>query len=136
MEFVPGREPALAVTSLPSPSPPSSCTADWQVIVQRCLSGKNMSHIKAGCIFCGYMKLLPMFLMVMTGMISRILYTGMGKSMRDGLLTHHLLWRVHGREGAPESPTSLEGGCASSSAMWLGHWPRQDCVQAAPSPTK
>nr|XP_020654835.1 sodium/glucose cotransporter 1 isoform X1 [Pogona vitticeps] len=46
-----------------------------QVIVQRCLSGKNMSHIKAGCIFCGYMKLLPMFLMVMTGMISRILYT-------------------------------------------------------------
>ncbi|KAJ7309904.1 hypothetical protein JRQ81_007990 [Phrynocephalus forsythii] len=46
-----------------------------QVIVQRCLSGKNMSHIKAGCILCGYMKLLPMFLMVMTGMVSRILYT-------------------------------------------------------------
>uniref|UniRef100_A0A8C2VLY2 Sodium/glucose cotransporter 1 n=1 Tax=Chinchilla lanigera TaxID=34839 RepID=A0A8C2VLY2_CHILA len=46
-----------------------------QVIVQRCLSAKNMSHIKAGCILCGYLKLLPMFLMVMTGMISRILYT-------------------------------------------------------------
>uniref|UniRef100_A0A8D0HG27 Sodium/glucose cotransporter 1 n=1 Tax=Sphenodon punctatus TaxID=8508 RepID=A0A8D0HG27_SPHPU len=46
-----------------------------QVIVQRCLSAKNMSHVKAGCILCGYMKLLPMFLMVMPGMISRILYT-------------------------------------------------------------
>ncbi|XP_054852442.1 sodium/glucose cotransporter 1 [Eublepharis macularius] len=46
-----------------------------QVIVQRCLSGKNMSHVKAGCVMCGYMKLLPMFLMVMPGMISRILYT-------------------------------------------------------------
>ncbi|KAF5929104.1 hypothetical protein HPG69_019124 [Diceros bicornis minor] len=46
-----------------------------QVIVQRCLSAKNMSHVKAGCIMCGYMKLLPMFLMVMTGMLSRILYT-------------------------------------------------------------
>uniref|UniRef100_A0A452RS39 Sodium/glucose cotransporter 1 n=1 Tax=Ursus americanus TaxID=9643 RepID=A0A452RS39_URSAM len=46
-----------------------------QVIVQRCLSAKNMSHVKAGCILCGYMKLLPMFLMVMTGMTSRILYT-------------------------------------------------------------
>ncbi|XP_025974981.2 sodium/glucose cotransporter 1 [Dromaius novaehollandiae] len=46
-----------------------------QVIVQRCLSGKNMSHVKAGCIMCGYLKILPMFLMVMTGMISRILYT-------------------------------------------------------------
>ncbi|XP_012984156.1 sodium/glucose cotransporter 1 isoform X2 [Melopsittacus undulatus] len=46
-----------------------------QVIVQRCLSGKNMSHVKAGCIMCGYLKLLPMFLIVMPGMISRILYT-------------------------------------------------------------
>ncbi|NXX64959.1 SC5A1 protein, partial [Spizella passerina] len=46
-----------------------------QVIVQRCLSGKNMSHVKAGCIVCGYLKLLPMFIIVMPGMISRILYT-------------------------------------------------------------
>ncbi|XP_036908485.1 sodium/glucose cotransporter 1 [Sturnira hondurensis] len=46
-----------------------------QVIVQRCLSAKNMTHVKAGCIMCGYLKLLPMFLIVMTGMISRILYT-------------------------------------------------------------
>uniref|UniRef100_A0AC11CN55 Solute carrier family 5 member 4 n=1 Tax=Ovis aries TaxID=9940 RepID=A0AC11CN55_SHEEP len=46
-----------------------------QVIVQRCLSGKNMSHVKAACITCGYLKLLPMFLMVMPGMISRILFT-------------------------------------------------------------
>lgn len=49
----------------------------WQVIVQRCLSGKNMSHVKAGCIMCGYLKLLPMFIIVMPGMISRILYPGM-----------------------------------------------------------
>ncbi|XP_035312859.1 sodium/glucose cotransporter 1 isoform X2 [Cricetulus griseus] len=46
-----------------------------QVIVQRCLSAKNMSHVKAGCTLCGYLKLTPMFLMVMTGMVSRILYT-------------------------------------------------------------
>ncbi|XP_053501685.1 sodium/glucose cotransporter 1 [Ictalurus furcatus] len=45
-----------------------------QVIVQRCLSAKNMSHVKAGCILCGYLKLLPMFLMVFPGMISRVLY--------------------------------------------------------------
>nr|XP_040054322.1 sodium/glucose cotransporter 1-like [Gasterosteus aculeatus aculeatus] len=45
-----------------------------QVIVQRCLSAKNLSHVKAGCILCGYLKLLPMFLMVFPGMISRILY--------------------------------------------------------------
>uniref|UniRef100_A0A672NAY9 Solute carrier family 5 member 1 n=1 Tax=Sinocyclocheilus grahami TaxID=75366 RepID=A0A672NAY9_SINGR len=45
------------------------------VIVQRCLSAKNLSHVKAGCILCGYLKLLPMFLMVFPGMISRVLYT-------------------------------------------------------------
>ncbi|XP_048373437.1 sodium/glucose cotransporter 2 [Sphaerodactylus townsendi] len=45
-----------------------------QVIVQRCLAGKNLTHVKAGCILCGYLKLLPMFLMVMPGMISRVLY--------------------------------------------------------------
>uniref|UniRef100_A0A673A6L7 Sodium/glucose cotransporter 1 n=1 Tax=Sphaeramia orbicularis TaxID=375764 RepID=A0A673A6L7_9TELE len=47
-----------------------------QVIVQRCLSAKNLSHVKGGCILCGYLKLLPMFLMVFPGMISRILYAG------------------------------------------------------------
>uniref|UniRef100_A0A4W3GZI7 Sodium/glucose cotransporter 1 n=1 Tax=Callorhinchus milii TaxID=7868 RepID=A0A4W3GZI7_CALMI len=46
-----------------------------QVIVQRCLSAKNMSHVKAGCILCGYLKLLPMYLMVFPGMVSRVLYT-------------------------------------------------------------
>ncbi|XP_054849186.1 sodium/glucose cotransporter 2 [Eublepharis macularius] len=45
-----------------------------QVIVQRCLAGKNLTHVKAGCILCGYLKLLPMFIMVMPGMISRVLY--------------------------------------------------------------
>ncbi|KAM6166042.1 putative glucose sensor protein SLC5A4 [Erethizon dorsatum] len=57
-------------------------TAVWfwctdQVMVQRCLSGKDMSHVKAACLMCGYLKLLPLFLMVMPGMISRILYTDM-----------------------------------------------------------
>ncbi|XP_069353434.1 probable glucose sensor protein SLC5A4 isoform X2 [Eulemur rufifrons] len=45
-----------------------------QVIVQRCLCGRDMSHVKAACIVCAYLKLLPMFLMIMPGMISRILY--------------------------------------------------------------
>ncbi|KAM9746774.1 sodium/glucose cotransporter 1 isoform 2-T2 [Dama dama] len=57
-----------------------------QVIVQRCLSAKNMSHVKAGCIMCGYMKLLPMFLMVMPGMISRILFTGLRGLMLSVML--------------------------------------------------
>ncbi|XP_057211791.1 sodium/glucose cotransporter 4 isoform X10 [Triplophysa rosa] len=45
-----------------------------QVIVQRSLSAKNLSHAKGGSVLGGYLKLLPMFFIVMPGMISRALY--------------------------------------------------------------
>ncbi|XP_035662355.1 sodium/glucose cotransporter 4-like [Branchiostoma floridae] len=45
-----------------------------QVIVQRSLSAKNIHHAKAGSIVCGYLKILPVFMMVFPGMISRALY--------------------------------------------------------------
>uniref|UniRef100_A0A6Q2ZKG7 Sodium/glucose cotransporter 2 n=1 Tax=Esox lucius TaxID=8010 RepID=A0A6Q2ZKG7_ESOLU len=43
-----------------------------QVIVQRCLAARSLTHVKAGCILCGYLKLLPMFLMVLFKMIRRV----------------------------------------------------------------
>uniref|UniRef100_A0A0P4WD78 Sodium/glucose cotransporter 4 n=1 Tax=Scylla olivacea TaxID=85551 RepID=A0A0P4WD78_SCYOL len=46
-----------------------------QVIVQRTLSSKNMSHAKAGCLVAGVLKFLPLFMLVFPGMASRILYT-------------------------------------------------------------
>ncbi|KAM4828190.1 sodium/glucose cotransporter 1-like [Thomomys bottae] len=45
-----------------------------QVSVQRLLAAKNMSHMKGGCLLYGYLKLLPMFFIVMPGMISRVLF--------------------------------------------------------------
>ena len=54
----------------------SVCVCLMQVIVQRCLAARSLTHVKAGCILCGYLKLLPMFLMVFPGMISRVLYPG------------------------------------------------------------
>ncbi|KAM8961742.1 sodium/myo-inositol cotransporter 2 [Pelodytes ibericus] len=46
-----------------------------QVIVQRSLSAKNLSHAKGGSLLAAYLKVLPLFMMVFPGMISRILYT-------------------------------------------------------------
>lgn len=46
-----------------------------QVIVQRSLAGKTYDHSKLGCILCGYLKILPLFLLVFPGMIARILFT-------------------------------------------------------------
>ncbi|XP_078074675.1 sodium/glucose cotransporter 4 [Mustelus asterias] len=50
------------------------CWCTDQVIVQRSLSARNLSHAKAGSIFGGYLKMLPMFFIVWPGMISRALY--------------------------------------------------------------
>ncbi|XP_014876322.1 sodium/glucose cotransporter 1-like, partial [Poecilia latipinna] len=63
-----------------------------QVIVQRCLSGKSLSHVKAGCILCGYLKVLPMFLMVFPGMISRILYPGACFSVSKFCCLERKIW--------------------------------------------
>jgi len=46
-----------------------------QVIVQRTLASKTVSHAKAGCILASYLKLLPMFIIIFPGMASRVLYT-------------------------------------------------------------
>ncbi|KAM9305456.1 sodium/myo-inositol cotransporter 2 [Gastrophryne carolinensis] len=46
-----------------------------QVIVQRSLSAKNLSHAKGGSLLAAYLKVLPFFMMVLPGMISRVLFT-------------------------------------------------------------
>ncbi|XP_027237504.2 sodium/glucose cotransporter 4 [Penaeus vannamei] len=45
-----------------------------QVIVQRALASKNMTHAKAACILTSYLKFLPLWLLVFPGMAARILY--------------------------------------------------------------
>uniref|UniRef100_A0A8C4ULP9 Sodium/mannose cotransporter SLC5A10 n=1 Tax=Falco tinnunculus TaxID=100819 RepID=A0A8C4ULP9_FALTI len=56
-----------------------SIMATWywctdQVIVQRSLSAKSLGHAKAGSILASYLKMLPLFVIIMPGMISRVLY--------------------------------------------------------------
>ncbi|XP_059204012.1 sodium/myo-inositol cotransporter 2 [Centropristis striata] len=46
-----------------------------QVIVQRSLSAKTLTHAKGGSLLAAYLKILPFFIIMLPGMISRILYT-------------------------------------------------------------
>ncbi|XP_041626789.1 sodium/glucose cotransporter 5 isoform X2 [Vulpes lagopus] len=48
-----------------------------QVIVQRSLSARDLNHAKAGSILASYLKMLPMGLIIMPGMISRALFPGL-----------------------------------------------------------
>lgn len=45
-----------------------------QVIVQRVLSAKDEGHAKAGTIFAGFLKILPVFILVLPGLIALVLY--------------------------------------------------------------
>lgn len=45
-----------------------------QVIVQRVLATKNIAHAKGSTIMAGFLKILPMFIIVIPGMIARILF--------------------------------------------------------------
>lgn len=49
--------------------------------MQRSLSAKNLSHAKGGSVLGGYLKILPMFFIVMPGMISRALYPGRSRAV-------------------------------------------------------
>ncbi|XP_063759477.1 sodium/myo-inositol cotransporter 2 isoform X3 [Eleginops maclovinus] len=46
-----------------------------QVIVQRSLAAKTLTHAKGGSLMAAYLKILPFFVIMLPGMISRILYT-------------------------------------------------------------
>lgn len=46
-----------------------------QVIVQRSLAAKTLTHAKGGSLLAVYLKIIPFFAVMLPGMISRILYT-------------------------------------------------------------
>src|SRR5450755_2695863 len=50
-----------------------------QVIVQRVLSAKDEGHAKAGTIFAGFLKILPVFMLVLPGLIAVALYRDLFK---------------------------------------------------------
>ncbi|KAL5256229.1 hypothetical protein ACHWQZ_G011448 [Mnemiopsis leidyi] len=45
-----------------------------QIMVQRVLSAKSLSHAQGALVLAGYLKLLPLFLMVVPGMVARALF--------------------------------------------------------------
>ena len=58
-----------------------------QVIVQRVLSARDEGHAKAGTIFAGYLKVLPVFVLVLPGLIAYALYPQMF-TLVDGKVTN------------------------------------------------
>src|SRR5438105_9552644 len=55
-----------------------------QVIVQRVLSAKDEGHAKAGTIFAGFLKVLPVFILVLPGLIAVALFRDLFKFGPNG----------------------------------------------------
>src|SRR5881275_1343569 len=55
-----------------------------QVIVQRVLSARDEGHAKAGAIFAGFLKILPVFMLVLPGLIAVALYRDLFKFGPNG----------------------------------------------------
>src|SRR5438270_3677701 len=55
-----------------------------QVIVQRVLSARDEGHAKAGTIFAGFLKILPVFMLVLPGLIAVALYRDLFKFGPNG----------------------------------------------------
>jgi SSS family solute:Na+ symporter len=55
-----------------------------QVIVQRVLSAKDEGHAKAATIFAGFLKILPVFILVLPGLIAFALYRDLFKIGANG----------------------------------------------------
>lgn len=63
-----------------------------QFIVQRVLSAKNINHARSGAIFAGFLKLLPVFLLVLPGLIAVALFPEIsGDEAYPTLVKSHLL---------------------------------------------
>src|SRR5260221_9188682 len=58
-----------------------------QVIVQRVLSARDEGHAKAGTIFAGFLKILPVFLLVLPGIIAFALFPDQ-VVIKNGVLTN------------------------------------------------
>lgn len=59
-----------------------------QVIVQRVLSAKDEGHAKAGTIFAGFLKILPVFILVLPGLIAVSLYPQLFTRNAAGTVTN------------------------------------------------
>ncbi len=56
-----------------------------QYIVQRALGAKNLDNARGGAIFAGFLKLLPMFILVMPGMIALKLFPNIEKGQSNAV---------------------------------------------------
>jgi len=92
--FKPASDPVFPWTGIVFGAP---ILAIWywctdQVIVQRTLCARGIAHARTGAIITGYLKILPVFILILPGLIALALFPGIrGDEAYPALVTSHLL---------------------------------------------
>ena len=77
-----------------------------QTIVQRVLGAKSENDARVGSIFCGLVKILPVFIFIVPGLM---LYTAIKQGNIEGLTQVRLVQTVEGADGKKEQIFSVTG---------------------------
>ena len=77
-----------------------------QTIVQRVLGAKSENDARVGSIFCGLIKILPVFIFIVPGLM---LYTAVKQGKIEGLTQVRLVQTVAGADGKMEQIFSITG---------------------------
>ena len=77
-----------------------------QTIVQRVLGARSENDARVGSIFCGLIKILPVFIFIVPGLM---LYTGIKQGSLEGVSQVRLIQTVTGADGNKEQLVAITG---------------------------
>ena len=77
-----------------------------QTIVQRVLGAESENDARVGSIFCGLIKILPVFIFIVPGLM---LYTGIKQGNIEGLTQVRVIQTVDGADGKKEQVIAVTG---------------------------
>lgn len=81
-----------------------------QTIVQRVLGAESENDARVGSIFCGLIKILPVFIFIVPGLM---LYTAVKQGNIDGLIQVRVIQTINGAEGGKEQVVAVTGDLGS-----------------------
>lgn len=94
------------------------------MMVQRVLAAKSLSHAQGATLMAGFIKLFPLFIIVIPGMISRILYPGKPPHPAFPLTSSPVSSQGPRQLTFPRCYVDEEKACSLSSVLfrylWLG----------------
>ncbi|HEX7262425.1 MAG TPA: hypothetical protein VF258_11525, partial [Luteolibacter sp.] len=101
-----------------------------QTIVQRVLGARSENDARVGSIFCGLIKILPVFIFIVPGLM---FYTAIKQGRFEGVSQVRIVSTATGADGKKEQTVAITGGQEKSAPVILKEGEKLDLSQLATS---